>query len=43
MPQWYLNNLDILQYEENEVVSKNLVKNGKNEIGNLNRRINGFK
>ena len=38
-----LNDLDILEYEEDEVVSQNLAKNGKDEIGDLNRRINLLK
>ena len=32
MSKWYLNDLDILEYEEDEIASKNIVENGENEI-----------
>ena len=43
MLKWYLNDLDILEYEEDEVASQNLARNGENEIGDLNKRINCLK
>ena len=43
MSKWYLNDLDILKYEEDEVASKNLAENGEDEIRDLNRRINCLK
>ena len=39
MSKWYLNDLDILEYEEDEIASKNLVENAKYEIRYLSRRI----
>ena len=36
MSKWYLNYLDILEFEEDEVVSKNLVEISEDEIENLN-------
>ena len=39
MSQWYLNDFDILEYEKNEVASKNLLENGED----LNRIINCLK
>ena len=35
--------MDILEYEKDEIASKNLTENGENEIGNLNRKINCLK
>ena len=43
MSKWYLNDLDTLEYEEDEVASKNLVKNSEDEIRDLKRRINHLK
>ena len=45
--KWYLHNLDILEYEEDEeeywnnpkIDSKHLVENDEDEMWNLNRRI----
>ena len=43
MSKWYLANLDILKYEEDEVDSKTFAKNGEYEMGDLNRRMNSLK
>ena len=43
MSEWYLDNLDILEYEKNKVASNNLVENGKYEIWDVNKRINRLK
>ena len=43
MLKWYLNNLDIFEYEKNEVVSQNLAKNDEDEIRELNKRITRLK
>ena len=43
MSKWYLSDLDILKYEKGKVTSNNLTKNGEDEIGDLNRRINHLK
>ena len=43
MSKWYLDDLDILEYEKNEVASKNVAENSKDEIGNLNRKMNHLK
>ena len=43
MLKWYLDYLDVLKYEKDEVASRNLIENGENEIGDLNRRINRLK
>ena len=40
MSKWYLNDRNILQYEKDELASKNFVENGEDEIGDLNKRIN---
>ena len=37
MLKLYLNYLDILEYEEDELASQNLAKNSEDEIGDLNR------
>lgn len=42
MSKWYLNELDILEYEENEVVSNNLIENDEDGIKNL-KKINRLK
>ena len=39
----YLNDLDILEYEEHEVGSKKLVENDEYEIRDINKRINHLK
>ena len=49
--KWYLNNLDILEYKEDEeeyrnnceIALKNLAKNDEEEMGDLKRRINRLK
>ena len=41
MSKWYLNDLNILKYGEDEVTFKNL--NDEYEIWDLNRRINRLK
>ena len=49
--KWYWNELDILEYEKDkeeywnnrEIALKNLAENDKEEIGDLNRRINCLK
>ena len=38
MSKWYLNDLDIFEYEQNEIVSKNHTENGEDGIGNFERR-----
>ena len=43
MSKWYLNDLDILKYEEDEVASKNLVEDYEDEIWDLKRRRNSLK
>ena len=43
MSKWYLNDFDILEYEENEVTLKSLVENGEDGIGDLNKRTNCLK
>ena len=43
MSKWYVDNLNIHEYEKDEVVSKNLVENSKDEIEDLNWRINCLK
>ena len=44
MSKWYLNDdLGILEYEEDEVASKNLTENGEDKIRDLNRIINFLK
>ena len=42
MSKWYVNDFDILKYED-EVDSKNIDENDEDERGNLNRRINRLK
>ena len=43
MSKRYLNNLDILEYEKDEIASKNLAENGEDKIGDLNRIMNRLK
>lgn len=41
--KWYLYDIDILEYEENEVALKNITENNENWIKDLNRRMNRLK
>ena len=43
MSKWYLKDLEIFEYEEYKVASKNLVNNREHEIEYLNKRINQLK
>ena len=43
MSKWYLNDIYIIEYEKYEITSKNLVENDKDEIWDLNIRINCLK
>ena len=43
MSKLYINDFDILEYEEDEVALKNFVENSEDEIKNLTRRINCLK
>ena len=43
MSKWYLDDLDILEYEKDELASKNLAESSENEIGDSNRRMNCLK
>ena len=43
MSKWYLNVFNILEYEKDNVTSKNFVENDEYEIKYLNKRINRLK
>ena len=43
MLEWYLNDFDILKYDEDDVASKNLVENDEDEIWDFIKRINRLK
>ena len=40
MSKWYLYDIDIFKYEEDEAGLKSLTENNESEIENLNKRMN---